>query len=124
MKVHTNCRYCSRIQDSPDVTNNQSVINIALALVREFMLCRTIRKWHIGEITRQFPNLNYMFKPRVLRQYNWMSVLSWLMFKGMAVVAWFQTMNWVSVYTLADAQQYGSSCMASGHAFGVCVFAG
>ena len=30
----------------------------------------------------------------------------------------------VSVYTLADAQKYGSSCMASGHAFGVFVYAG
>ena len=42
----------------------------------------------------------------------------------MAVVAWRQAMGLVSVYTRADAQQYGSSCMASGHAFGVCVYAG
>ena len=91
-----------RIQDSPDVTNNQSVINIALALVREIMLYRTIRKWHIGDITRQFPNLNYMFKPRVIRQYNWMS----------------------QCFKLADVQEYGSGCMVLDHALGVCVYAG
>ena len=30
----------------------------------------------------------------------------------------------VSVYSRADAQEYVSRCMALGHAFGVCVFAG
>ena len=30
----------------------------------------------------------------------------------------------VSVYSLADAQEYGSRSMALGQAFGVCVFAG
>ena len=30
----------------------------------------------------------------------------------------------VSVYTRADAQSYGSTCMVLAHAFGVCVFSG
>ena len=46
------------------------------------------------------------------------------MHRSMAVDAWLWAMRLVSVYTRADAQEYGSRCMASGHAFGVCVFAG
>ena len=61
----------------------------------------------------------------------------------MAVVAWRQAMRLVFVYTradaqlhgstcmalgsantLADAQSYGSRCIASVHAFRVCVYAG
>ena len=33
-------------------------------------------------------------------------------------------MRLVSVYTLADAQEYDSRCMASVHVFGACVYAG
>ena len=47
-----------------------------------------------------------------------------LMHNLMAVDAWPKAMHLVSVYTLADAQEYGSGCMALGHAFGVCVYAG
>ena len=46
------------------------------------------------------------------------------MHRSMAVVVWLQAMHLVSLYTRADAQSYGSRCMALGHAFGVCVFAG
>ena len=46
------------------------------------------------------------------------------MHSSMAVVAWLQTMRLVSLYTRADAQSHGSRCMASVHAFGVCVYAG
>ena len=35
----------------------------------------------------------------------------------MAVDTWLLAMRLASMYTLADAQQYGSSCMVSGHAF-------
>ena len=46
------------------------------------------------------------------------------MHNRMAVDAWLQSMHLVSVYTRVDAQSYGSICMALGHAFGVCVYAG
>ena len=46
------------------------------------------------------------------------------MHNRMAVDAWLQSMRFVSVYTRADAQSYGSRCMALGHAFGVRVFVG
>ena len=46
------------------------------------------------------------------------------MHRSMAVVVWLQAMRLVSLYTRADAQSYGSRCMALGHVFGVCVFAG
>ena len=46
------------------------------------------------------------------------------MHRSMAVDAWLQDMRLVSVYSRADAQSYGSKCIALGHAFGVCVFAG
>ena len=42
----------------------------------------------------------------------------------MAVDAWLLAMCLVSVYSRADAQSYSSRCMALGHAFGVCVYAG
>ena len=47
-----------------------------------------------------------------------------LMYNSLAVDAWLKAIRLVSVYTRADAQSYGSRCMALGHAFGVCVFAG
>ena len=34
------------------------------------------------------------------------------MHNRIAVDAWLEAMHLVSVYTLADAQKYGSSCMA------------
>ena len=46
------------------------------------------------------------------------------MHRSIAVVVWLQAMRLVSLYTLADAQSYGSACMALAHAFVVCVFAG
>ena len=46
------------------------------------------------------------------------------MHSSMAVVAWLQAMHLVSVYTRADAQSHGSTCMALGFAFGVCEYAG
>ena len=46
------------------------------------------------------------------------------MHNRMAVDAWLLAMRLVSVYTRADEKSYGSRCMAFGHAFGVCVFAG
>ena len=46
------------------------------------------------------------------------------MHNRMAVDAWLLAMRLVSVYTRADAQSYGSRCMALDHALGVCVFAG
>ena len=46
------------------------------------------------------------------------------MHRSMAVDVWLQAMRLVSLYTRADAQSYGSTCMALAHAFGVCVFAG
>ena len=50
--------------------------------------------------------------------------IRWLMQRSIAVVVWLQAMRLVSLYTRADAQSYGSTCMALAHAFGVCVFAG
>ena len=46
------------------------------------------------------------------------------MHNRMTVDAWLLAMRLVSVYTLADVQEYGSRCMASGHAFDVSVYAG
>ena len=46
------------------------------------------------------------------------------MHRSMAVDAWLKAMRLVSVFLRTDAQSYGSRCMALGHAFGVCVYAG
>ena len=46
------------------------------------------------------------------------------MHKSMAVDAWLQSMRLVPVYMRADAQSYDSRCMALGHAFSVCEYAG
>ena len=46
------------------------------------------------------------------------------MHRSTAVDAWLLARRLVSVYLRADAQEYGSKCMALGHAFGVCVFEG
>ena len=46
------------------------------------------------------------------------------MHNRMAVDAGLLAIRFVSVYLRADAQSYGSRCMALGHAFGVYVYAG
>ena len=46
------------------------------------------------------------------------------MHNRLAVDAWLPSMRLVPVYTRADAQAYGSRCMALGHAFSVCEYAG
>ena len=46
------------------------------------------------------------------------------MHRSMAVVVWLQAMRLVFLFTRADAQSYGSTCMALAYVFGVCVFAG
>ena len=58
------------------------------------------------------------------RQCVWCLCIRWLMHRSMAVDAWLQFMRLVPVYTRADAQAYGSRCMALGHAFSVCTYAG
>ena len=51
----------------------------------------------------------------------WCLCIRELMRYRMAVDAWLLAMRLVSVYLRADAQSYGSRCMAFGHAFGVCL---
>ena len=41
------------------------------------------------------------------------------MHNRIAVDVWLQAMRLVSLYTRADAQSFGSTCMALAHAFGV-----
>ena len=54
----------------------------------------------------------------------WCLCIRWLMHRSMAVDAWLQSMLLVPVYLRADAQSYDSRCMALGHAFSVCEYAG